>query len=119
MGEAPVQHGMHCTMRIQPMRVIATMKGPPASWRLMKITCGRANLHTQALFVPTVLAGYASMVTHHILDASLLVHHGSEHQLPAQVWLLHHSRAAAAQRCSAICASGDYIIVGRVLQLQV
>ena len=37
------------------------------------------------------------MVTHHILDASLLVHHGSEHQLPAQVWLSHHCRAAAAQ----------------------
>ena len=49
------------------------------------------HLHTQlwwtvqALFVPTVLAGYASMVTHHILDSALLVQHGQEHQLPAQV----------------------------------
>ena len=39
----------------------------------------------QALFVPTVLASYASMVTHHFLDPSLLVQHSSEHQLPAQV----------------------------------
>ena len=40
------------------------------------------------------------MVTHHILDASLLVHHGSEHQLPAQVWLLHRSRPVAAWTAS-------------------
>ena len=50
----------------------------------------------QALFVPTVLASYASMVTHHFLDPSLLVHHSSEHQLPAQVrsepFMQHHHK---------------------------
>lgn len=44
-----------------------------------------ALLHVQALFVPTVLAGYASMVTHHILDPAVLVAHASDAQLPAQV----------------------------------
>ncbi|CAK0784590.1 hypothetical protein CVIRNUC_007794 [Coccomyxa viridis] len=86
--------GIHCTVTILAWVGVASVKGdyrykPPsflfgAQQRAMALACLSGAL-TWALFVPTVLAGYASMVTHHILDASLLVHHGSEHQLPAQL----------------------------------
>ena len=57
--------------------------------RQIRLCCHTiAFLVVQALFVPTVLAGYASMVTHHVLDSSLLVQHGQSHQLPAQVSLI-------------------------------
>lgn len=42
-------------------------------------------MSVQALFVPTVLAGYASLVTHQMLDPAVLVSHSSDAQLPAQV----------------------------------
>lgn len=53
----------------------------------------------QALFVPTVLAGYASMVTHHVLDSSLLVQHGHGQQLPPQVCPSSSSCLCPAVRC--------------------
>ena len=55
------------------------------TWRLRLCFCTDTLVAMQALFVPTVLAGYASMVTHHVLDSSLLVQHGQSNQLPAQV----------------------------------
>lgn len=49
----------------------------------LSVTC--INVSVQALFVPTVLASYASMVTHNILDPAVLVSHATDTQLPAQV----------------------------------
>lgn len=86
--------GIHCTVTILAWVGVATAKGdyryrPPsflfgAQQRAMLLACLSGAL-TWALFVPTVLASYASMVTHHFLDPSLLVQHSSEHQLPAQL----------------------------------
>ncbi|CAL5229541.1 g12888 [Coccomyxa viridis] len=86
--------GIHCTVTILAWVGVATAKGdyryrPPnflfgAQQKAMLLACFSGAL-TWALFVPTVLAGYASMVTHHVLDSSLLVQHGQSHQLPAQL----------------------------------
>ena len=39
----------------------------------------------QALFVPAVLAGYAYMVSSHLMDPDVLMGHERQAQLPAQV----------------------------------
>lgn len=49
------------------------------------ICVGNAWVSPQALFVPAVLAGYAYMVSNHIMDADALIAHGKDAQLPAQL----------------------------------
>ena len=88
MGEPLVQHGMHCTVSVQPLIYIPIdVPGHKERAPSIMATCedhlwlseaARAGLSLCQLSWQDMHPWW----THHILDASLLVHHGSEHQLP-------------------------------------